>query len=105
MKIATIRVLIAFASIHSLIVHQMNMKTAFLNGDLDEEIHMEQPEGFVVLEQEYKVCKLIKSLYGLKQASKQLYEKLIAQLQHKALRQVKVMIACILSMFLMVVLL
>ena len=58
--------LIAIATIHNLEIHQMDVKTAFLNGDLDEEIYMEQPEGFAVLDQEKKVCRLVKSLYGLK---------------------------------------
>ena len=53
----------------------MDVKTAFLNGDLDEEIYMEQPEGFVLPGNEKKVCKLVKSLYGLKQAPKQWHEK------------------------------
>jgi len=44
----------------------MDVKTAFLNGDLDEEIYMDQPNGFIVKDQENKVCKLLKSLYGLK---------------------------------------
>ncbi|XP_057249385.1 uncharacterized protein LOC130590830, partial [Beta vulgaris subsp. vulgaris] len=74
-KIATIRTLLALAAIHDLVIHQMDVKTAFLNGDLEEEIYMSQPEGFVVLGQEDKVCKLRKSLYGLKQAPKQWYEK------------------------------
>ena len=63
------------ASIHKLIVHQMNVKTTFSNGDLDEEIYLDQPEGFVVQGQESKVCKLRKSLYDLKQAPKQWHEK------------------------------
>ena len=74
-KIATIRLLFSLAAIHSLVVHQMDVKTAFLNGDLEEEIYMSQPEGFVVSGQEDKVCKLKKSLYGLKQAPKQWYKK------------------------------
>ena len=48
----------------------MDVKTAFLNEDLDEEMYMEQPEGFVVKGQENKCCRLIKSHYGLKQAPK-----------------------------------
>ena len=67
-RIASIRVLLAIAALHNLEIHQMDVKTAFLNGDLEEEIYMEQPEGFVVPGQERKVCKLVKSLYGLKQA-------------------------------------
>ena len=54
----------------------MDVKTAFLNGDLEEEIYMVQPDGCVIPGQENKVCKLVKSLYGLKQAPKQWHEKL-----------------------------
>ena len=46
----------------------MDVKTVFLNRDLEEEIYMDQPKGFVEPGQESKVCKLTKSLYGLKQA-------------------------------------
>ena len=53
----------------------MNVKIAFLNGDLEEEIYMDQLEGFVEYGQESKVCKLSKSLYGLKQEPKQWHEK------------------------------
>jgi hypothetical protein len=49
----------------------MDIKTTFLNGELEEEIYMDQPDGFVVNVQEGMVCKLLKSLYGLKQAPKQ----------------------------------
>ena len=58
-SITTIRILIALASIHNLVIHQMDVKTTFLNRDLDEEIYMEQPEGFIVKGQEHKVCKLV----------------------------------------------
>ena len=74
-RITSIRLLIAIAAIFDLKIHQMDVKTAFLNGDLEEEIYMDQPEGFVESGQESKVCKLIKSLYGLKQAPKQWHEK------------------------------
>ena len=74
-RIALIRVLIALASIHNLLIHQMDVKTAFLNGDLKKEIYMDQPEGCVVLGKEKKVCKLVKSLYGLKKAHKQWHNK------------------------------
>ena len=53
----------------------MDVKIAFLNSDLEDEIYMVQPEGCVVTEQENKMCKLLKSLYGLKQAPKQWHEK------------------------------
>ena len=65
-RITLIRLLIAVAAIHDLKIHQMDVITAFLNGDLDEEIYMDQPDGFVESGQESKVCKLTKSLYGLK---------------------------------------
>jgi len=44
----------------------MDVITTFLNGDLKDEIYMEQPEGFIIPRQEQMVCKLVKSLYGLK---------------------------------------
>nr|GFC98014.1 zinc finger, CCHC-type [Tanacetum cinerariifolium] len=74
-RITTIRLLLALAAIHDVVIHQMDVKTAFLNGDLDEEIYMKQPEDFVMSGHENKVCKLKKSLYGLKQASKQWHQK------------------------------
>ncbi|KZV49059.1 hypothetical protein F511_11010 [Dorcoceras hygrometricum] len=74
-RITSIRVILAIAALRNYSVHQMDVKTAFLNGDLEEEIYMEQPEGFSAPGQENKVCKLVKSLYGLKQAPKQWHEK------------------------------
>ena len=65
-RITSIRMIIAIAALRNLEIHQMDVKTAFLNGDLNEEIYMEQPEGFSSPGQEKKVCKLVKSLYGLK---------------------------------------
>ncbi|KAD6454983.1 hypothetical protein E3N88_09689 [Mikania micrantha] len=74
-RITSIRLVLAIAALRNLEVHQMDVKTAFLNGDLEEEIYMEQPEGFSAPGQEGKVCKLVKSLYGLKQAPKQWHQK------------------------------
>nr|KAJ0218783.1 hypothetical protein LSAT_V11C300120880 [Lactuca sativa] len=74
-RISTKRLLLALAAIHNLVIHQMDEKTAFLNGDLDEDIYMKRPEGFVMPSNEHNVYKLKKSLYGLKQALKQWHQK------------------------------
>ena len=52
--------LIALATLYDLKIHQMNVKTTFLNGELEEEIYMEQIKGFIVPSKEKKVCKLLK---------------------------------------------
>ena len=65
-RINSIRMVLEIAALRNLEVHQMDVKTAALNGDLEEEIYMEQPKGFSAPGQEKKVCKLVKSLYGLK---------------------------------------
>jgi hypothetical protein len=57
-------------------LHQMDVKTAFLNGEIEEEVYIEQPEGFVVHNERYHVCRLKKSIYGLKQAPRAWYEKM-----------------------------
>ena len=74
-RINSIRMVFAIAPLRNLEVHQMDVKTAFLNVELDEEIYMEQPEDFSILRQGKKVCKLVKSLYRLKQAPKQWHGK------------------------------
>ena len=70
-RITSIRMLIALAAVHDLKIHQMDVKTAFLNGEFEEEIYMEQHEGFTVPSKEKKMRRHVKSLYGLKQAHKQ----------------------------------
>ena len=69
------RVIMALVAHFDMELHQMNVKTAFLNGDLNEEVYMMQPEGFVANDSGKLVCRLKKSIYGLKQASRQWYLK------------------------------
>ncbi|KAL0549396.1 hypothetical protein IC582_013878 [Cucumis melo] len=71
----SLRIIMALVAHYNLKLHQMDVKTAFLNGNLDEEVFMDQPEGFMVEGKEHMVCKLKRSIYGLKQASKQWYIK------------------------------
>lgn len=59
---------LAFSSFRNFKVYQMDVKSAFLNGDLEEKVYMEQPEGDILGNDENLVCKLKKDLYGLKQA-------------------------------------
>ena len=69
-RYSSIRALLAFAIQNGLLIHQMDVVTAFLNGRLDEEIYMEQPPGYIKKGEEQLVCKLNRSLYGLKQSSR-----------------------------------
>ena len=69
-KFQSIRILLALAAQHDLLLHQMDVVTAFLNGHLEEDIYMEQPDGYTQHGQEHLVCKLKRSLYGLKQSSR-----------------------------------
>nr|GEX83056.1 retrovirus-related Pol polyprotein from transposon TNT 1-94 [Tanacetum cinerariifolium] len=67
-RLETIRMIIAIAAQHKWKIHQMDVKSAFLNKLLEEEVYVEQPEGYVAKGQEGKVLGLKKALYGLKQA-------------------------------------
>ncbi|KAL4340139.1 hypothetical protein GQ457_08G024220 [Hibiscus cannabinus] len=71
----SLRIVLALVAQFDLELQQMDVKTAFLNGDLEEEVYMKQPEGFFSSDGENLVCKLKKSIYGLKQASRQWYLK------------------------------
>jgi len=74
-KVASIRLLLFFVVAFDFKVEQMDVKTTFLHGDLEEEIYMKQPEGFMVKGEKELVCKLKKSLYGLKQSPRLWYQK------------------------------
>jgi len=69
-RFSSIRALLAFAVQNDILVHQMDVVTAFLNGNLEEEVYMEQPPGYVQPEKKTLVCKLERSLYGQKQSSR-----------------------------------
>ena len=70
-EFASIHLILAIVARMDLELYQMDVKTAFLNGELDEEMYMDQPLGFELKGQKRKVCKLKRSIYGLKQASRQ----------------------------------
>ncbi|KAL2231966.1 UNVERIFIED_CONTAM: Retrovirus-related Pol polyprotein from transposon TNT 1-94 [Sesamum indicum] len=72
-KLTTIRLMLSMVAVENLELQQMDVKTAFLHGDLEEEIYMVQPEGYNGDDQQ--VCRLKKNLYGLKQAPRQWYRK------------------------------
>ena len=74
-KLTSIRILLSVVESENLHLEQMDVKTVFLHGDLDNDIYMQQPEGFVVPGKEHIVCKLTRILYGLKQTPRQWYKK------------------------------
>lgn len=67
-RLEIVRLLLALAAKNTWEVHHLDVKSAILNGELQEEVYLVQPEGFVKKGQEYKVYKLLKALYGLRQA-------------------------------------
>jgi hypothetical protein len=67
-RLDTVRLLLAYATNHGWKVHCLDVKSAFLHGELEEEVYVTQPEGYEVKGKEQCVLKLSKALYGLKQA-------------------------------------
>ncbi|MCO5588026.1 hypothetical protein L7F22_041980 [Adiantum nelumboides] len=79
-KMATICIVIAMAASKGWLLHQMDVKNAFLHGDLQEEVYMEQPQGYEDVKHPGYVCKLKKALYGLKQALRAWHARIVAYL-------------------------
>ncbi len=88
-KVQTLRILFAIAANNDLIIHQVDINTAFLNGDLDEEVYVENPPGCEGVFNKENVCKLQKSLYGLKQAPRAWNKTLVKFLSEFGLIQLK----------------
>jgi hypothetical protein len=73
-KLTSIRVLMSLVTTFDLEIELMDVKIVFLHGDLEEEIYMKRPEGFVVKGKKYLLCKLKRSLYGLKKSPRMWYQ-------------------------------
>jgi hypothetical protein len=73
-RLESIRILLAYATYHGFKLYQMDVKSAFLNGPIKEEVYVEQPPGFEHSEYPNHVYKLSKALYGLKQATRALWQ-------------------------------
>jgi hypothetical protein len=96
-KLTSIRLLLSVAAAFDFEIEQMDVKTTFLHGDLEEEIFMKQPEGYVVKGKKELVCKLKKSLYGLKQSPRMWYQNLILIYWDLASQEAKRITVCILN--------
>lgn len=88
-KMTSIRIFISLAAQNSWVLHQLDIKNAFLHGDLVEEVYMEQPPGFVAQGEYGKVCKLKKSLYGLKQSPRAWFGKFSQAIEKFGMKQSK----------------
>jgi hypothetical protein len=83
----SLRVVLAIAASHDLELVQLDVKTAFLNGEVDEEIYIAQPKGYTIAGRELEVCRLNKAIYGIRQASRIWNQKLHLVLQSFGLNQ------------------
>lgn len=67
-RLEAIRIFLAFSRFHNFKVYEVDFESTFMNGDIEEEVYIEQPEGSILGNDKNRVCKLKKALYGLKQA-------------------------------------
>ena len=86
-KLTSIRPFISLAATHGYDLHQLDIKNAFLYGDLAEEVYMEQPLGFVAQGEIGRVFRLRKSLYGLKQSPCAWFDKFTEVIENLACRR------------------
>jgi len=86
-KQTTMRAFLAKAGKHKMKVFHYDAASAFLNGELEEEIYMLQPQGYIIEGQEAKVCKLRRSIYGLKQSARAWYKKMDSILTKQGFRR------------------
>ena len=98
-KMTTIRMVLGIVASEDLHLEQLDVKIAFLHGDLKEDIYMVQPEGFQVAGKENLVCKLKRSLYGLKQAPRQWYLKFDSFMQRNGYTRCEMDHGCYLKKF------
>ncbi|GJS53175.1 retrovirus-related pol polyprotein from transposon TNT 1-94 [Tanacetum coccineum] len=87
-RLEAVRIFVAYAAHKSFPIYQMDVKTAFLNGPLKEEVYVAQPDGFVDPDHPEKVYRLRKALYGLKQAPRAWYDALLNFLMSKGFTKV-----------------
>ena len=88
-RMETVRAVLSIAAQNKWKVCQMDVKSAFLNGMLMEEVYIEQPLGYEKKGQEHKVCRLKKALYGLKQAPRAWYSRIYSYLQKMDLKSLR----------------
>ena len=94
-KHSSIRILFALVAQNELELDQLNIRTAFLYGNLEEEIYMSQPTGFKTARKEHMVCKLKKSLYRLKQSSRQWYKHFYSFMRSRCTHEAIMTYVCI----------
>jgi hypothetical protein len=94
-RLESVRLLLAIAVHHGWGIHHMDVKSAFLNGELQEEVYVQQPPGFVDGKNKHKVLRLHKALYGLHQAPRAWNQKLDASLMSSASLAASTNMGCI----------